>query len=88
MGPEGWTIKKYKLIFKVILEVNNVYSSLIYDIVTAILILSSWSAPLPSPGLILPRVGALVDVVHEPREGPRVERLGHRVSVLPRLAQL
>ena len=37
---------------------------------------------------VLAGVGALVDVIHEPGERPRVERLGHGVPVLPRLIVL
>ena len=37
---------------------------------------------------VLAGVGALVDVIHEPGERPRVERLGHGVPVLSRLIVL
>lgn len=37
---------------------------------------------------LLTRVDACVDMIDEPREGPRVQCLGHRVSILVRLADL
>lgn len=34
---------------------------------------------------LLAWVGACIDVVHQPRERPRVKRFGHRMSVFPGL---
>lgn len=44
--------------------------------------------PLHSPGLILARVCALVDVVHQPGECSGVQSLGHGMSVLLGLGML